>query len=174
MKKGFLLVISIMIAAVVLTVGLGMASITYKELIIASYSKESQKAFYAADSGIECALYWDLRWNGNQSAFATSTVIASKSTDIPKCNNVTLPDSSGTSPASWPFSSNNNDATTNFQFSLSDNELGEPFVEVTIAKVAQQPIANPLVVVTTITSRGFNVKDSANLRRVNRTIVKTY
>ena len=31
--------------------------------------RESQKAFFASDSGIECSLYWDLK----QNAFATST-----------------------------------------------------------------------------------------------------
>lgn len=177
MRKGFLLVISIMIAAVVLTVGLGVASITYKEIIISSFSKESQKAFYAADSGIECALYWDLRWGGNESAFATSTIISSRAIDVPKCNNQNLPlenpVGSGTY-STWPTSSDSNTAKTEFNFSLSNGEVGEPYVEVIVEKEVQDPNANPLVITTKITARGYNFKDSTNPRRVNRSIQKTY
>jgi hypothetical protein len=52
-----------------LSVGIGIHNITLKELIISSSSRDSQLAFYAADAGTECALYWDIKKN----LFATST-----------------------------------------------------------------------------------------------------
>ncbi len=54
-------------------------------------------------------------------------------------------------------------------------ENGEPFVEVKVDKTAVvSGTPTTMVVTTVITSRGFNVKDSNNLRRVERAIEKTY
>ncbi len=184
MKKGFLLVISIMIAAVVLTVGLGAAGITYKEIIISSFSKESQKAFYAADSGIECALYWDLRWNGNQSAFATSTsgvANAAPATSNLPGNNQDITDPSSTK-AKWAQSGISGiGAITDFEFSLATDltqASGEPYVIIRVEKKWNDINNDNIFTVneefTTIISYGYNVKEPTNPRRVNRSIVKTY
>ncbi len=68
-KRGFVLLFAVLISGVVLAIGLGIANIAIKEIIFSAVGRESQVAFYAADSGRECALYWDL----NENAFATST-----------------------------------------------------------------------------------------------------
>lgn len=59
-KKGATLLIAVIMASVMLSVGLGVYQRTYKELYFASFWKQVQLAFAAADSGFECALYWDL------------------------------------------------------------------------------------------------------------------
>lgn len=38
-----------------------MITVAQKEVVLASVGRDSQYAFYAADSGSECALYWDFR-----------------------------------------------------------------------------------------------------------------
>lgn len=58
-KRGVVLLIAILVSSVALAVGLGVYNRTYKELLFASYWKQTQIAFAAADSGLECALYWD-------------------------------------------------------------------------------------------------------------------
>ena len=58
-KKGITLLISVLTAGVLLSISLAIFNIAIKELVISSTGRESQVAFYAADSGIECALYWD-------------------------------------------------------------------------------------------------------------------
>jgi len=73
-SAGFVLSFSVLIAGVLLSIGLAMFSITLKELILSSGGRESQFAFYAADTGGECALYWDIKHPGySGSAFAPLT-----------------------------------------------------------------------------------------------------
>ena len=71
-KRGFTLLIAVLTASVLLAVGFAIYNIVSKELVFSSTGRESQFAFYAADSGIECALYWD-----KQGAFATSSSLTS-------------------------------------------------------------------------------------------------
>ena len=68
-KRGFTLLISVLVAGVLLAVGLAIFNIAIKELLLSSSGRDSQFAFYAADSGTECALFWTQKQNG----FSTST-----------------------------------------------------------------------------------------------------
>lgn len=58
-ERGFTLLISIIISSLILAIGLSILNITLKEFILSSIARESEYAFYAADAGMECALYWD-------------------------------------------------------------------------------------------------------------------
>ena len=58
-KNGFTLLIAVIFMAVVLSIGLALGSLGYKQAILASSALESQYAFYAADAGLECALRAD-------------------------------------------------------------------------------------------------------------------
>ncbi len=60
---------AVLTSSVLLAIGLSIFSLTIKELALSSSGRESQAAFYAADSGIECGLYWDI----SQQVFATSS-----------------------------------------------------------------------------------------------------
>ncbi|HET9641281.1 MAG TPA: SPRY domain-containing protein [Candidatus Paceibacterota bacterium] len=62
-KRGFALFVAIVFMSVMLLFGMALASIGYKQQILASSAVESQYAFYAADAGLECALYADQRQN---------------------------------------------------------------------------------------------------------------
>lgn len=68
-KRGVTLLLAIFISALALALGLGIFTIIFGELGISGTSKESLEALYAADSGVECALFWDIK----QQAFSTST-----------------------------------------------------------------------------------------------------
>ncbi len=57
--RGFTLLIAIILSTVVLTVGLALLDVAYKQVILSSTAKQSQAAFYNADSALECALYYD-------------------------------------------------------------------------------------------------------------------
>lgn len=58
-NRGAVFLIAMLVASVALAVGIGVYNRTYKELLFASFWKQTQTAFSAADSGLECALYWD-------------------------------------------------------------------------------------------------------------------
>lgn len=58
-KKGFVLAFSLLISSIVLALAFGIFNILLKQIVLTSSAKDSQIAFYAADAGAECALYWD-------------------------------------------------------------------------------------------------------------------
>lgn len=59
-ERGFAMLFAVLTSSVLLSIGLSIFSLTIKELALSSSGRESQAAFYAADSGIECGLYWDV------------------------------------------------------------------------------------------------------------------
>jgi hypothetical protein len=59
-KKGFTLLFAVLVSVLVLSVGTSMINIAVKQVILSGSGRESQFAFYAANTGIECALYWDI------------------------------------------------------------------------------------------------------------------
>ena len=61
LKHGFTLLLSILVVSVILSVGLGIFDIMTKELKLSGLGRESQIAFYAADAGIECFFYWEIK-----------------------------------------------------------------------------------------------------------------
>lgn len=56
---GFALLVAVIFMSVMLTFGLALGSLAYKQQILASSAIQSQYAFYAADAGLECVLYED-------------------------------------------------------------------------------------------------------------------
>ncbi|MES2953590.1 MAG: pilus assembly PilX N-terminal domain-containing protein [Patescibacteria group bacterium] len=59
-KQGVVLLISVLISSIVLAIGLALANVAYKEQLLSLTQNDSVRAFYAADAGVECVLYWDL------------------------------------------------------------------------------------------------------------------
>ena len=62
-QRGFTLLIAVIFMSVMLSFGLALGSLSYKQQVLASSAVGSQYAFYAADSGLECALYADQQQN---------------------------------------------------------------------------------------------------------------
>ncbi len=83
--------------SVVLSIGLSLASFGYKQIILVSSVADSQKAFYAADSAIECVLYADQH---NAAFFNTSYHPHATSFT---CNDKAYTISNPSSTGSWKF-----------------------------------------------------------------------
>ncbi len=117
-NKGFALLYTALIASLLLSLSLSISYIVGKELILSSIGRESQKAFYMADSAAECALYWDFRYE----VFATSTATSSPSI---KCMGVNISDA--TSELTGPFADGKPGLggvpTTTFKINLQDKDL---------------------------------------------------
>ena len=58
-QRGYALLIAVILTSVILSVGLSLAALSYKDVLLASSAKDSSSAFYAADAALECALYAD-------------------------------------------------------------------------------------------------------------------
>ena len=74
-ERGITLYISVIVASFLILSSVAIISIAIRQVAVSSTGRDSQVAFYAADTGIECALYWDLKnpTVPGQSAFATTT-----------------------------------------------------------------------------------------------------
>lgn len=62
-QRGFALLIAVIFMSVMLSFGLALGSLGYKQQVLASSAIESQYAFYAADAALECALFADQQLN---------------------------------------------------------------------------------------------------------------
>jgi len=58
-QAGIALVFSIILSMIFLTITMGILNIATKEMNFSSSAKDSNNSFFAADSGVECALYND-------------------------------------------------------------------------------------------------------------------
>lgn len=142
--RGFILPFSVILSGVLLSMGLAVFNIVIKEIILSSSARDSQFAFYAADTGGECALYWDAKFG----IFATSSQSAPY-TGAASCGGVSI----------MPFTSvvgNATAATTTFVFA-NENYCAR----VTVAKYGLN---------TKVESEGFNTCNTSDPRRVERAV----
>jgi len=69
-KNGFTLLLVLLVISITLAISLGAANIIIGQVGISRITRDSKIAFFAANGGLECALYGDIR----QNVFSTSTV----------------------------------------------------------------------------------------------------
>lgn len=62
-KKGYAILFTVIIISAISALAAGLANTSYKQLILSSLVKNSQSAFYQADTAADCALYADLIYN---------------------------------------------------------------------------------------------------------------
>jgi Tfp pilus assembly protein PilX len=152
-KKAFTVLFAVIVSSLILALGLGIVAITMKEVKLSGAGRDSQVAFYAADSGLECAEYFDI----TQSAFATSTSDEPVNPIVCNVQNITVTaDGDGAA------------ATSTFQMCMKYKDdkscdTSKPCAEVTVAKYIEGGVKK-----TNIDSRGYNTCDPANQRRLER------
>jgi len=156
-NKGFTLLVAILITSVFLIVSFAVINVALKQLILANSAQESQYAFYAADSGTECAVYWDLK--NTTSSFDPSTPGSIS------CNGQTITTGSQTVPTvpTQPSLIGGGGSNTTSIFSI-DFTKGCVIVRVTKAPSGM----------TTVNSRGYNTCSSTAIRRFERGVTLTY
>lgn len=157
-KKGFVILIAVLVSSLMISLGAFIANIAVKELQLSSSGRDSQTAFYAADSGLECALYQDLR---------VQSFSASSSDPGPSevyCNGQT-----------WSIVSQSGDATsatTYFDviFEYDQPPQLSPYARVKVEKSDIGTIADK----TTVEARGYNIRDALSPNRVERALQVIY
>lgn len=78
-ERGFTILLAALVASLVLSLGIAIFSIARKSITLSTLGRDSQYAFYAADTAAECILYWD----SIHDAFATDTPMATIRCDDP-------------------------------------------------------------------------------------------
>ncbi|MBU2104031.1 pilus assembly PilX N-terminal domain-containing protein [Patescibacteria group bacterium] len=149
--RGFTLLIAVILTSVLLSVGLALLDVAYKQVVLSSTAKQSQTAFYAADSALECALYWDQK----QGAFAYGSASASVS-----CTGQTFP-------VTTSISSNIQKSV--FYVACPSGESAQ--VEVYKANGGATCSSGKT---TCIYANGYNTCDASNPRRIERGLKVVY
>lgn len=159
-EQGFTLFIAIVVTASLLLVSTGIISLAVKEAFLTSAARESQHAFYAADTGIECAIYWDIKNPGGLSAFDTGS-----QTNI-NCNADSANTQEGkTNPTPQAVGGPSGISTFTITFLKSPPVPNTPCAVVTVTKIGNT---------TKIESLGYNTCDPTNPRRVERAVRVRY
>lgn len=147
-KKGFVILFALMLSSIILAISLGVSNIALKEIAFSTSAQGTNDAFFAADTGAECALYHD---RTDVNAFPISGTVGAVS-----CSSNESGSGNGTN-ASYSFT------TTGL------GGGGQSCAKITIVKEPGK---------TVITSKGYNIGDSScnstNQNRVERELEITY
>lgn len=174
--RGFTLLFAVLVSTLVLSVGASVISIALKQLVISGTGRDSQYAFYAANTGIECATYWDLLPGSD---FATSSDSGNTLSPLMACADnrdlynkiyVDKPDFYGQEPG------NAESRETFFRLTFEDSEHELPYcVDVTVLKYVE-PAKNGQNkrIATKITANGYNTCKTDNPRRIERGLEINY
>lgn len=177
MKNGFTIFFAMLVGSLSLAIGLAIYDLTVRELDLSATATQSQFAIYAADAGAECVLYWDSKYNGSSSAFASSSTATPPTSGITCLGQDIAVDGWMPTPFALPTTGwdtwcwNDNTrctaptataATTTFTLMMGTTATSACAV-VDVAKYQ-----NSGALYTTITSRGFNVCNTTFNPRVER------
>jgi hypothetical protein len=179
-RRGFTLLFAVIVSVLVLSVGASMINIAVKQVILSGSGRESQYAFYAANTGIECALYWDI--NGVEIdegeikyVFPPPGGVRISDTDLVSCGGTNLatglPNGGVDYLRAWETVG---DATT-FYIAIS-NDISDTTsgIQYCAAVTVRKEVVDEDVI-TTITSQGLNTCDpEGTLRAVQRGLVLQY
>lgn len=166
-RQGFTIFFAMLVGSLALAVGAAIYDLTVRELDLSGTATQSQYAIYAADTGAECALYWDFKCGSGLcssssagSAFATSSTSAKPlaSTGI-ACNGIDI-----TNAISNPTAASASAATTTFTITFSPQAY---CVTVQVEK-------SEMPTLTKITAKGYNTCAAAGVTRLERVLQVTY
>ncbi len=147
---------ALLVSSLALAIGASIFDITLREIDLSNAATQSQYAVYVADSGAECALYWDSKYSGNGgSAFATSSADGQFATSGVVCNGVDVAAAAvAATPTTWPQSTTASAATTTFTIAGVPIVKNGQTIQTPCALVSISKLGNPSV--TTVTSHGYN------------------
>lgn len=165
MKNGFALLLSLIVTSILLVVGLGVSGVAFREIQLSGFGNQSEIAFYAAETGLECGMYWDkvmapvLTDDGDDTNDNASVFVDGSPVPPPiSCNSVDITPS--------PLIDSSGDTV---EFNLGSGNT--PCAEVDVTKIEEASHPGSLAwAKTTITSTGYNTCDDSDPRRVGRVL----
>jgi hypothetical protein len=165
-QKGMTLFIAIVIMSVLLFISFAVINIALKSILFASSGRDSQYAFYAADAGLECAMYFDSKFDKFNAITDGSPINCDGVNDISTGGLI-----SGSSETAKIGGVGLNNPSI-FGFTLNNGSNAMHYCAIIRVTKSQNIIDGSIS--THIDSRGYNTCDTANLRRVERGIEVTY
>ncbi len=155
--SGFAILFAVTLSSILLTIALGVANIALREVKFSTSTRFTNEAFFAADTGVECAFYNDRSTSTSFLESGGSGVVSCLGQD-----DIAL---QGSFNDGWVFV-------------LSGlGSSGQGCAKVSVIKVNDTAMDPPRIV-TTIFSKGYNIGDelcdSTNPNRIEREIKTTY
>lgn len=199
LSRGFTVLFASLIGALVLSIGLAILNITLKQNILSSAGRKTQQSFYAADAGVECALFLDrgaghldsngnfdckLGYFGTPSTTAASgvTVCEQESTNFSTATeyecfgrkfNITIGPNSGGANENTVISNISIKDNSTFVASRNSDMNGVPVFNEDVCfsvDVVKTLDVNTNELTTTFESRGYNTCDESSVNRFERAI----
>lgn len=168
-KNGFTIFFAMLVSSLALAVGLVIFDLTIRELELSSVATQSQYAIYAADTGADCALYWDLKYtDSDNSAFGTSTQSGwpSSGSNL-ACNGQDIS-------TLWGNPTKTSTAATT-TFTIYVSAQSQVSASTTCATVSVGKFTNASgVLYTSVISKGYNTCSAASITRVERALQISY
>lgn len=158
-NSGYAILFTVLIISMILAMTVGISNTTFRELRFTTTAKQSHTAFFAADSGLECALWQDRNTTGPVFPFNSTAPPA------PVMNCVI------SSPAITVVSA----SATSASYVVQDFLAGGGCVRVTVEK--DQNAVPPASYPTRIIARGYNIKCAqlaAGMQHVERVLQAKY
>ncbi len=175
-NKAFTLLFAVLVSSLVLAVGASVITVALKQLRLSGSARDSQYAFYAANTGIECAIFWDLNDVDGLAVFATSSgsSMVSEYDNRPyvvECAGLSLYQPTFDCQSvdvynqeNWCVYSDSDSATTTFRIDPVDSDSNlEYCVDVIVSKSKTDDGID-----TVIEARGYNTCETGNPRRIER------
>ncbi len=162
-ESGVALLFAMLISGIILAIALGIISIAVKEVNFNTSAKNTNEAFFAADTGVECALY-------NDKSGSTPFTSQGGTVDcLSSGPNITpYP---GSLPSSWIF------------VIAGLGNSSQACAQITVSKTFDNSIPTPVLLSTDIVSKGYNLgfddgnakcASSSNVNRVERVLEVKY
>lgn len=182
-RKGFTLLFAVLVSTLVVSIGATVISIALRQTILSGTSRESQYAFYAANTMLECVFYWDVAGTADVTGkvFPGSGDIALADTSNVTCSGGNIIDGSGfkddpvldTTDFADDGMIPNPDGSYTVRAEIRDvtNTYNHTYcAEATISKVT----GGDGIVTTTIEAKGYNTCELSSTRAVERGLRQTY
>ena len=137
------MIFAALVSSLALAIGLAIYDLAVRQLNLSTLATQSQIAIYAADAGLECALYWD--------SVAGMNVFATSSTSVAPAGEFTCAGQdvyNSTAGLSWVTQTSGSSATTTFSFSSPSPACATVVVSKTVDVSG--------ILYTTVVSHGYN------------------
>ena len=86
-NSGFILPLAVLITSIILSMSFTIFILVFSSIKFSALGRDSQVAFYAADGGVECALFWDIKFNAFDPTNPRGTVDCAEKEDVPVTEN---------------------------------------------------------------------------------------
>ena len=166
-EKGITLFVAVLVASVALLFSFAVSDIALREVLLAQTGKDSQEAFYAANTGVECALFWDLKFGSFEPEPDGADVICNGRTGEAVVQTIF-----GGGTETWTLT-----GASDLEFSMSDDDdENEPCFKIdsVIKEVERDEEDNIVSIETEIIVKGYNTCNTSSPRRLERALRVAY